>query len=204
MPLVAPQKDSLLPRFDLNFTGGSPRDLVDAIEKQIGKINVIIPHDLEGTHVLPLQVTQVTLPELFQALEGASRWTQPGSSRVTSYGFESRSNGDRPTAIWIFYANSQLKEEEVCRFYQLEPYLNTYTIDDITTALKTAWHMLPGAADSPEPKLSFHKETKLLIAAGSREKLAMIDQMLAQLRHPVAAPGSPIKPRNVESSGDKQ
>jgi hypothetical protein len=61
----------------------------------------------------------------------------------------------------------------------LSPYLDAgYKVEDITTAIKTAWDML-GIAQGPEMK--YHKDTKLLIAVGEADKLQMIDEALGQL-----------------------
>jgi len=69
--------------------------------------------------------------------------------------------------------------QQFCRFYQLGPYLQDYSIQDITTAIQTGWKLL-GVKSSPQ--LKFHPETKLLIAVGPPEQLATIDTVLSQLR----------------------
>jgi hypothetical protein len=117
-----------------------------------------------------------------------------------AYGFQSLNplNGD--DTIWTFFVQgAPLPPDPIaCRYYQLEPYLNTYSIDDITTAIQTGWRML-GVKEVPE--LSFHKETKLLIAVGDPGGLALIDDVLKQLKLPapvaMALPTAPSKP--VES-----
>jgi hypothetical protein len=60
----------------------------------------------------------------------------------------------------------------------LGPYLETYKVEDITTAVQTGWKML---GDPSPPTLNFHKDTKLLIAVGELERLKLIDSVLAEL-----------------------
>ena len=74
---------------------------------------------------------------------------------------------------------------KVCRFYPLANYLEAgTTIDDITTAIKTGASMLgqaTGIHGETGPTISFHKDTKLLIAVGEPSKLEIIDSVLAAL-----------------------
>ena len=52
-------------------------------------------------------------------------------------------------------------------------------MDDITTAIQTGWKML---GDKDTPTISFHKDTKLLIAVGEPGKLETIDAVLRALQ----------------------
>jgi hypothetical protein len=61
----------------------------------------------------------------------------------------------------------------------LSPYLEAgYKVDDITTAIRTAWKML-GVARPPE--ISYHKDTRVLIVVGEADKIRVIDNVLKQL-----------------------
>jgi hypothetical protein len=67
----------------------------------------------------------------------------------------------------------------ICRFYQLAPYLEAgYKVEDITTTIETGWKML-GITRPPE--LTYHKDTKVLIAVSDADKLKTIDDVLKQL-----------------------
>jgi hypothetical protein len=55
------------------------------------------------------------------------------------------------------------------------------TVDDITTAIQTGWKML---GENDTPTISFHKDTKLLIAVGEPSKLEMINAVLGALTLP--------------------
>ncbi|MEI9959790.1 MAG: sigma-70 family RNA polymerase sigma factor [Limisphaerales bacterium] len=62
-----------LTKFNLDFPGGTPKELVAAIEKATGKpLNVIIPDDAADTKLPPLKMDNVDAAQLFDALEQAS------------------------------------------------------------------------------------------------------------------------------------
>jgi hypothetical protein len=113
------QDSTQLTRFDLDFPGGSPRELVAAIQKATGKhLNVIISdEDNAQTGLPPLKMNNVDVAQLFRALESSSEKTvtvpQPrfggggGGGGYSQYGTsmpwaEQRSKGliylDRPLA----------------------------------------------------------------------------------------------------------
>ena len=188
--LVAAPVESKLTKFDLNFPGGTPKDLVEAIEKASGKpLNAIIPEELANTRLPALKMNAVTARELFYALQEASRKIDRVTYNVGTktesfqgqayYGFQT-GGAVTDDSIWHFYYNrpGQPQEPKVCRFYQLAPYLDTYKIEDITTAIETGWQML---GQTSRPEIKFHKDTKLLIAVGEPGKLSLIDSVLAQL-----------------------
>jgi hypothetical protein len=190
-----------LPKFDLDFPGGTPGQLVTAIEKASGKpLNAIIPSEFRNTELPALKMKGVTVPQLFQALQMASARQEalvtgtrmdPSGNRLnsityhnTAYGFRAPPTTEPENPVWYFYvarpSEPTLVEPpaKVCRFYQLAPYLEKgYSIDDITTAIQTGWKMLGDSA----PTMNFHKDTSLLIAVGEPEKLKLIDSALAEL-----------------------
>jgi hypothetical protein len=199
-----------LPRFDLDFAGGTPQQLVDTIKERIGTLNAIIPVQHKDVHIPPLKMRQVNAAQLFDALSMASSRTiayQTGFSdapfgakaqrraqfqeMVVNYGF--RANGPiTPETVWYFYNGDRpenLANQNVCRFYQLEPYLQKYKVDDITTAIRAGWKML---GEHDVPQLNYHEDTKLLIGVGREPMLDIIDSVLAQLTtaNPLGEPSS--------------
>ena len=56
------------------------------------------------------------------------------------------------------------------------PTLEAFTIEDVTTAIETTWKML---GTDPLPKMSFHKETKLLIVVGTLSRTAVARDYVA-------------------------
>ena len=208
---VTPNESGKLAKFNLDFPGGTPAQLVKAIEKATGKpLNAIIPIEYVGEQLPPLKMSNVDVPRLFQALKLASvRQVQyetgsyfgggmmGGAAYATyssSYGFKTE-NPETDDSVWYFYEDNpppkppqhQSTPAKSCRFYQLAPYLDRgLTVDDITTAIQTGWQLM---GDSSPPEISFHKETKLLIAVGEPNRLDVIDNVLNALRPAPQTPG---------------
>jgi hypothetical protein len=178
------------PRFDLNFAGGTPGQLIAAIEKASQKpVNAIIQKKDSETPLPALKLKNVTLLELFKALEMASKYTvhEVSNRRLTEkksgYAFRSAEASPTDESIWYFMVDytevTPVEKPQACQFYSLTTYLDRgLTVDDITTAIKTAWKM-QDAENTPE--ISFHKETKLLIAVGERNQLELINAALGTL-----------------------
>jgi hypothetical protein len=230
---IPQQQSGELARFSLDFPGGTPKELVAAIQQATGKpLNAIVPDEYADIRIPALKMSNINVGHLFTALEQASRKTQAyeagsyygggayGTYRsiqqvTTSYGFQPGPGPLTDDTIWYFHAEkppmptiSGTGEAKAVRFYALEPYLRPHgeqhlTVDDITTAIETGWKML---GETSPPKISFHKDTNLLIAVGEPNKLEIIDAVLKALA-PQAAPAAPGKaaapqpsPRSAESS----
>jgi hypothetical protein len=154
-------------------------------------LNVLINKEDENIELPPLIMNDVYLPQLFTALEAASRKvvavSNPGSGSYsqfqTGYGFKSADNMS-DSSVWYFHADKPslppvVSTQKTCQFYSLSPYLDRgFTVDDITTAIQTGWKM---AGVTPTPELNYHKETKLLIAFGEPNQLQTIEQVLQTL-----------------------
>jgi len=202
-----------LPRFDLDFEGGTPQQLVETIRAQIKVLNAIIPPEHANVQLPPLMMKQVNVYELFTALTAASQSTQiiytdqHGRTSVANARAESgfRTQGAiTPESVWHFFTTqpAQRVEKKEYRFYQLSPYLGTLTVEDITTAIQAGWKMM---GETNTPALNFHKETKLLIAVGRADQLTMINSVLAELpknneqpagaQQPVQTPSAPKNPQ---------
>jgi hypothetical protein len=207
-----------LTKFNLDFPGGTPRELVAAIQRATGKpLNAIIPDEDAHMQLPPLKMNNVDADQLFEALKLASARTEAfvtgttyggfggpipsWQQKITSCGFRT---AGKPTddSIWYFYVDKlggpPLIPSKACRFYALAPYLDRgLTVDDITTAIQTGWKMLGDSASTPN--ISFHKETKLLIAVGEPSKLETIDAVLKALEPPKPA----LAPAPQRSSAGK-
>ena len=173
-----------LTKFNLDFPGGTPNQLVAAIEKATGHhLNAIIPPEFAPTNLPALKMNSVTVPELFEAVAQAGGTVTVGnSSGLLKHVFVTHG---RPSndSIWYFHANNVPPPTKICRFYSLAPYLDRgLSVDDITTAIETGWKML---GETSPPTISFHKDTKLLIAVGEESKLETIDAALQALERPM-------------------
>jgi hypothetical protein len=203
-------KSSMLTAFDVDFPGGPPAKLVKAIEKATGKpLNVIINKEDENVELPPLKMNNVCLPQLFTALEAASRKVvavstslgSPGgyssySQFSSGYGFKTADGPLSDDSIWYFHVEKPsmppvVSTQKISQFYSLSPYLDRgFTVDDITTAIQTGWKM---AGETATPELNYHKETKLLIAFGEPDKLKTIADVLKTL-----PPSSMTAPAAIE------
>jgi hypothetical protein len=191
-----------LPKFDLNFPGGTPGELVAAISKASGHpLNAIIPREDEAVVLPPLRMRHVDVSQIFDALGVSSKRLVPNLVGTSSggnkswtyvdigYGFKHQGAVDQDT-IWSFHRNqpAPIPPEpslKVCWFHQINPYLKNYSIESITTAIETGWKMLNIAEP---PVIRFHKDTGLLIAVGEPDQLKVIDQVLRNLETPKAPP----------------
>ncbi|MHB8523085.1 MAG: hypothetical protein ACYDH9_20330 [Limisphaerales bacterium] len=78
LPIRPPQSaaEASFTKFNLDFPGGTPGELVKAIEKASGKpLNVIIALNSADAQLPPLKMTGVTVPKLFEALTAATMST---------------------------------------------------------------------------------------------------------------------------------
>jgi hypothetical protein len=207
---VNPQSQTpTLTKFNLDFPGGTPAQLVKAIEKAMGRpLNAIIPDEGADVQLPPLKMNDVVVPQLFRALEEASlkqvavvdsAFGFGGGGRAgpsvystfnTGYGFKTEGQAS-DNSIWYFHVEKPslppvVSTQKICRFYPLSSYLESgLTVDDVTTAIQTGWKM---SGDTSVPELNYHKETKLLIAFGEPDKLEVIDNVLKALQSQLPSP----------------
>jgi hypothetical protein len=200
---TSPSAEPSLTKFNLDFPGGTPKELVAAIEKALRRpLNAIIPDELAATKLPALKMNSVDVSQLFGALRLASMKAETyqlpnsGSYQIhqTNCGFKTEG---KPTddSIWYFFVEKPVppppsppyRAPKICRFYSLAPYLDRgMSVDDITTAIETGWKML---GETSPPTISFHKDTKLLIAVGEQSKLETIDAVLKALEPPQSSLG---------------
>ena len=202
------ENDASLIRFDLDFPGGTPAQFIEAISKAMGKhLNVIVSRESSDANIMPIKVSNATVPELFRAIQAASLRLVPVPTginaieyRQVSLIFQTTSDPITNESVWSFQVAGPSSEDlkpksapDVCQYFQLAPYLDNYTIEDITTAIQTGWKAMRKKEVQKRtkveqlkeideiPELSFHKETRLLIAVGPSASIAMIPQVLSQL-----------------------
>jgi hypothetical protein len=202
IPAPAPAE---LPTFDIDFPGGTPEELVSALNKRLGgTLNVIIPPDGADVAIPAFKLQKVNVSQVFSALMRVSERMayveprDPATRRNTSYVIESYEFSApapiTPSSVWAFRARKANRPVEtaapnVYRYYQLGPFLEGLKVEDIITAIQTGWKMM-GVKN--EPALKFHPETKLLVAVGRQEDLTLIEEALAGL------------PRKTEASRKKE
>ena len=187
-PPSGKQKETTVPsaplRFDLDFKGGSIRALFDAIGAARGKpVNVYLPREAESISVAPFRVSGVTVTEILDAVSssGGSQIYGNAKERLFHYSLTSAAESSPDSAVWtVKVEDFSTPTESVCHVYSLSPYLESnLSVDDITTAIRTAWKMLNYTPSTVN--LSYHRETKLLIAVAPEEELKAVEQVLAAL-----------------------
>lgn len=87
----------------------------------------------------------------------------------------------QPDGPLVFRGDPVETEARLVQFYSLEPVLDRYSVEDVTTAIKTGWE-LSGA--KTQPTMKFHEETKLLVVAGDQYQHQMVNQVLSSLKAP--------------------
>lgn len=196
---TAPSPASSLTKFDLDFPGGTPAELIAAIERGMGhSLNAIVPAEYAKVKIPALKMRGVTAAELFQALMQSSRnafFLPTGAPVENNYGF-STTGLPSDNSVWNFHmVGMGVPHDRISRFYLLTPYLERgLTVDDITTAIHTGWKML---GDEPAPALSYHPETKLLIVVGRESQIHTVEGVLGALdKMPYTPPVKPLPPKS--------
>lgn len=182
-------------RMDIDFPGGDPKKLLDAIDKASNpRPNVIIHPEAAHVNIPAFSLRDVTPGQVFTALNTLNQtgdapfwqavvnqdgeiWTLMPSPRPAqlidpSTGLPIGQGQPKP-------ARSQSRQ---CRVFNLTPVLDDYTVEDVTTAVKGAWELMEVRE---EPAIKYHKDTKLLIAFGEPNELALINQVISELSNNV-------------------
>ena len=222
-PIYGQTDKSNLTKFSLDFPGGTPKQLVAAIQKAMGKtINVIIQDADANEQLPPLKMSDVKLPDLFKALGDSSIKRVPyvtstyygggfGGTPSQNYsvgteGYFFKTSGNvTDDSVWYFAVEKtalpSMNPAKSCRYYALDKHIEAgISVEDITTAIQTGWKMM---GETSTPDLRFHKETKLLIAVGAPTKLETIDTVLKALQPSPRLPSAAPAKRPAEAGSSK-
>jgi hypothetical protein len=173
---------------NVTFKGGTAQELVDALEKTIGqKPNVILTPSLTGIEIPPFELHNVTLGDIFMALNlmasaGREEWTWTRSpSSAGLWTLIPAKQQTQPQPGLAYFAQNQPPPPgslRAAQIFNVSAFLDFYKIEDITTAIETAWNMLK--SETPA-EMKFHKDTHLLIAVGNGQQISVISQVLQEL-----------------------
>ena len=113
---AAPSDATGLTRFNLDFPGGTPRELVAAIQKATGRpLNAIILEEDANVKLPSLKMNNVTVPELFQALEPASQKTVSYVSQIYHGGsFEGAKSYSTAVTSCGFRTSGKISDDSIC------------------------------------------------------------------------------------------
>ena len=181
-------------------------EVANFLSQQFPELNFIVPEGARDENVPPLKLRNVTLDEILKAIELASEGRIRGGVPNTGFAI------NQATGLPLADANARRnlvtfsigslpgilpparmpeKAEVLCRVFSLGPYLAYYrsekevdaAIQSLYEALDIAWNMLGKQVRIVnKPELKIHPGTKLLIAVGREQELAVIDQVVKQLQ----------------------
>jgi hypothetical protein len=190
LPLSLPAADTneTAKKFDMSFPGGPPAALVRALEKASDtQVNAIIAPGVAELALPKMELRSVDVKAVFDAAnillrpQAAGQWVAVGNS-----------------SVWILLsAQSPSSRTQVHYVGQL---LNKFKIDDITTAIQTAWQMGDKKVNA---ELKYHQDTQLLIALGTSGQLETMEAVIKQLTVALAAPASPPAELKPAASGNR-
>lgn len=207
-PAEAQENGQVLNYF--SFKGGTAQELADSLKKQFQPPpNIIISPKLKDTLIPEFELQNVTLADMFQALNSLSEeksvhWQLSGSSEPiwvlnpTETADTSNVQSSYPRMMNAIDPVTGLPiNTRTCRILPVGKYLKQYKIEDITTAVKTAWSMM---GDEAGAEMKYHTDTRLLIVVGNQQQIDVLTQVLASLeQNPESAPKTseiqiPVKP----------
>lgn len=203
-PVLVPSRSFPVPeskpapvRFDIDFKGGGPNDLLGAIFESSGvRPNVVVHPECRDTRIPAFKLHDVTAGQVFTALnmiadpEPDGYWrsvTQDGGEIWTLVKPPAKQNPGYVTPAGSFqqHLNDLVRNRKVDRtvkVFNLSQVLGDYTIDDVTTAIQGAWDLVNSES---KPQLKFHKDTKLLIVMGDAEQLNVVMDLIRELTNNV-------------------
>jgi len=227
LPANAPSEANSEQKFSIKFKGGSPDELVKALRQAMAASirnptgpNVVIASGMHNVLMPAFELENVTLNDVFQTLNSLSdssksgQWTLSGSTEpIWILNSINPNMGLIDPLTGLPLGANRPKEPRMCQVYPVAGYLSDVKIDDITTAIQTAWNLLPSSNEEPAGTLKFHKDTELLIALGTADQLRLVKDVLTSLRQgmmekehlarrpPAEKPESTNKNENTNSKG---
>lgn len=198
--LAAPNAGAEIPRFQITFKGGTPRELIQELNQVMKgeKANVIIPPSMEKAQVPGFTLYGVTMSDVFMALNSLSDNAKSGVWIPTS---------GSTVPVWVLNPGAGSGSEQstfqqrlrnvapgtaprgVFEVFPIGHLLTEYKVDDITTAVQTVWTM----QGEDNASLKFHVDTGLLMAVGSVDKVSVVRAVLASLEQNLARKNPPVR-----------
>jgi hypothetical protein len=174
--------------FDIDFPGGPVEDLVNRITRDLQgqRPNIVVHPNSQQQEIPAFRLRGVTISQIFATLNSLAEpdyaggiWKQvPIRDGIvwTLSKYNPRANAYYGSGL--MQIPNQPPAQRVCKIFNLTPYLEDFTVEDLTTSIQGAWDLLK--SDS-EPTIKYHKETKLLIVVGSTADLSVVAEVLQQL-----------------------
>lgn len=204
-PVMAPGNSGDMTVLEtFRFNGGTATEFVEELKAHLNvSPNIIVAPKLRDTPIPELELKNVTLADIFQALNTLSedksiQWQLSGSTEpiwvlnpAPGTSQTQAQTGGYPGAGGFGMGGMTvdpltgmpmaMNNGRTCQILPLGKYLQPvgeYKVEDITTAVKTAWSMM---GDDAGAQLKYHTDTKLLIAVGTSAQLSILSQVLSSL-----------------------
>ena len=202
----APAAEDPGPRMDFRFDGVPLTEAIKLIQAQFHQaaapkyLNIVIGEhlrELAETNNVTLDVKQVTVAEVLSLIGRASQGSlfnpYDGNSLKGGFSFASATaSGGNPTyllqseypvgysPVRVMVANQSPSpvEHKTLSYFSLEPLLERYKVEDITTAMKLGWEL---SGTKGLPTMKFHEETKLLVVSATDEQMLVVNQVIQNL-----------------------
>jgi hypothetical protein len=161
----------LFQKVDVDFKGGTISDFLRAIQDQSGVTpNVIVSKEAASLGLPAISLRSVEISSVVMALEDLN--TVDGCLIEVS-----SSTGDIMT---IGAIRQRPRDPNMSRAFNIEKKLaqGAFKVDDLVTSIETALDM---QTENPSTQLKYHQETGLLIAAGPREEINTVENILYTL-----------------------
>jgi hypothetical protein len=172
---------------NVDFPGGPMTALLAAINKDGGGFNVVGEKSDLAIELPALSLRNADAASLANALGGLLQqrgYFLGGSGRNLP--------GQNPVFVLRKLALHEIDQRNVGEFqsFQLAPYLDLQSVDDIVSAIRAAWELDP--SNKPEQlRIKFHPSTGILLVSGPRMGIHTVQTVLGQLRR---APDQNQKP----------
>ena len=196
--LGAPFKPQEPLNINVDFAGGSIDQFLTAVNKTEG-ISLSIVSAMETP-----DFTRVELPAF--ALRNVTLFTITqvlvGLMEPRGYNLNFAGAADPNTMVAVLQKRETPRKMTPVNgeflSFQLTPYLADQSVDDIVSAIRTAWELDP-AHEAAELRVKFHPGTGLLLVSGPPEAIYLTQSVLGQLKRkpdpkPAAAAGNPPPP----------
>jgi hypothetical protein len=173
--------------FNVDFPGGTVSELLLQIQKE-AKIdpNVVCTADAAKVVLPAFKLHAVTMQNIASALGRINVQLQ------VMY---------KDNIVTLAVAEIPHKKPLRVEPYFIEKYLQNYQVEDIVTAIQTAWEMQSTPVSA---KLKFHPQTNLLIAFGTIEELEVIRSTLAALQSGLPEQIRPLKLKELRPRKEKK
>ncbi|HVS52070.1 MAG TPA: hypothetical protein VHD62_06910 [Opitutaceae bacterium] len=171
-----------VPTLSIDFVGGSVADLLATLAKNGTRFNLLANNEEMATPLPAFSVRNALPTGLAKALD----------QLVHARGLSVEQTGSGPIgAEPVFVLIRPLRPSNtIFESFQMEPYLQKHSIQDIIDAIRTAWTMNP-AHGADELQVKFHPPTKLLLASGSPAGIELARQVVNSLTPSVRIALSP-------------